>query len=101
MRRTDEAMCANCPFDTHGPGLALRKSLMPGRFEEIAQAVWMGLPFYCHKTTRDEGFDDDADDYVPQGTERHCGGALAFVRRARENRERADRRATPPAAEGA
>lgn len=89
----DEVMCANCPFAPSGPGAELRRSLRPGRFEEIAQAVWAGVPFWCHKTVEDDGWDDEGDDYTPAGTERHCGGALAFVRRAEENRRRAERRA--------
>ena len=84
-----EAMCGNCPFDSTGPGAELRRSLRPGRFAGICQAVWAGLPFWCHKTTVDEGFEGDEDDYVPSGKERHCGGALAFLRRAQEGRERA------------
>lgn len=95
-----EVMCGNCPFDSTGPGAALRRALRPGRFEEIAQGIWMGLPFYCHKTTSDEGFEGAEDDYVPNGKERHCGGALVFVRRAQENCERAalrsERRTTAP-----
>ena len=86
--RPNEVMCANCPFAPTGPGADLRRSLRPGRMAEIQQAVWIGATFYCHKTTTDDGWDDDGDSYLPAGKERVCGGAVRFQRIARENRER-------------
>lgn len=83
----EEAMCDNCPFAPSGPGLALRKSLRPGRFNAIAQAVFQGIPFWCHKTTDwDAEENEDGDEYTLVGRERECGGSVAFRRRAQEAR---------------
>ena len=81
MASTDEVQCDNCPFARRGPGARLARSLRPGRMAEIKRGVLMGAPFYCHKTTRDEGWDDEDEWYQATGRERICGGAVAFVRR--------------------
>jgi hypothetical protein len=79
-----EKMCEDCPFGTSKAQLHMRRSLRPGRFNEICQSVWQGGYFPCHKTTV---FDDDGDTiYNPD--ERQCRGALEFVERAAENRAR-------------
>ena len=82
----DEVMCANCPFASSGPGLALRNTLRPGRFNAIAQSVFAGDVFWCHKTTTEDGWDEEGEDYRGVGRERECGGAVAFRRRAQEAR---------------
>lgn len=68
-------MCADCPFGSSKSQRNMRNSLRPGRFNEIAQSVWMGASFPCHKTTT---FDDD-DEYAPTGREKECRGAIEFV----------------------
>mgnify|MGYP001559051621 FL=1 len=79
---TDEVMCDNCPFARTGAGAHLRRSLMPGRMEEIKRSVLNGAPFYCHKTTDDEGWDDDSEFYSATGKERVCGGSVRWLRRS-------------------
>lgn len=61
-------MCETCPFQTSGPGLALRKSLRPGRFADIKRDLRHGGNFLCHKTTDETG----------NGTKLQCAGALAY-----------------------
>lgn len=63
-----EKMCENCPFSQKGPGLDLRDSLAPGRFDSIKFGLNKGEYFLCHKTTRSTG---DRSDLV-------CAGALAY-----------------------
>ena len=75
--------CANCPFAPDGPGANLRRTLRPGRMREIQRAVLMGAPFWCHKTTDDEAWDEDGDRYLGNGRERECGGAAEFRRTGR------------------
>ena len=79
MSTPSEQMCDNCPFARTGPGAHLRRSLRPGRMAEIKRAVLNGAPFYCHKTTTDNGWDDD-EGYLPDGSERVCGGSLAWLK---------------------
>lgn len=43
--------CADCPFASRGKGLHLRKSLGPGRWEEILKDLRDGKYFPCHKTS--------------------------------------------------
>jgi hypothetical protein len=80
--------CADCPFGSSKAQRHMRKSLRPGRFNEICQSVWLGGYFPCHKTTI---FDDD-DEYVPAPKEMECRGAIEFVARAAANREKAESR---------
>lgn len=49
------AKCADCPFQKAGKGLALRRSLRPGRWREILAGLRRDEHFICHKTTRDTG----------------------------------------------
>lgn len=81
-------MCADCPFGNSQKQRHMRNSLMPGRFKEIAQSVWRGAYFPCHKTTQ---FDDDGE-LIPNPHERQCVGAIEFIERAAANRRRAERR---------
>jgi len=62
------AQCADCPFATSGAGLALRKSLQPGRFASIKRDLLCGEYFVCHKTSRETG----------DGSHMVCAGALEF-----------------------
>lgn len=50
-------MCDDCPFGFSPKQKHMRRSLMPGRFNEICQSVFQGFAFICHKTTShdDEG----------------------------------------------
>jgi hypothetical protein len=77
-------MCADCPFGSSKAQRHMRNSLRPGRFNEIAQSVWLGGYFPCHKSTT---FDDDGDVQFTR-EERQCRGALEFVARAAANREK-------------
>ncbi len=77
------AMCNNCPFASKGPGLRLRKSLMPGRWRGILMGVLLGQAFFCHKTTDDNAQDDDYDRYMPTGKEQVCFGSLEYIRKIR------------------
>lgn len=79
------AMCADCPFGHSRAQTHMRKSLRPGRFNEICQSVFQGSVFSCHKTTE---FDDDGEP-IHTKRERECAGAIEFRRNAIANRERA------------
>jgi hypothetical protein len=83
-------MCDNCPFGHSPEQRHMRDSLMPGRFNEICQSVFLGFSFICHKTTTH----DDDGEYRPGQKDRECAGAIAFREAAITNRERADRRAS-------
>lgn len=72
-----DQLCANCPFAKSGPGLALRKSLRPGRWREILRALLRGEVFWCHKTTGDGEWDEDGT-YHASHHERICAGAIAY-----------------------
>lgn len=63
--------CADCPFNSHGEGLHLRRSLHAGRFEGILTALRNYGHFICHKTTRATG----------DGSNRLCAGAIRWQRR--------------------
>jgi hypothetical protein len=84
-----EGLCSDCPFGNKPAQLHMRRSLRPGRFEEICQAVWLGVFFPCHKTTTH----DENDEYVRTGKERQCAGSIQFMESARQVRERAEARA--------
>lgn len=60
--------CQDCPFNSKGPGLHLRKSLRPVRWREILDSLRYGQHFPCHKTTHETG---DGSDLV-------CAGAIAW-----------------------
>lgn len=62
------APCENCPFNTSGKGLSLRKSLARGRWSEITRGLLRGEYFTCHKTTEETG----------DGSELMCAGAIAY-----------------------
>ena len=87
-------MCHDCPFGNSEAQRHMRNSLRPGRFEEIAQSVWQGAFFACHKTTRGE--EDDEGNYIYTGKEKQCRGAIEFVERVAANRNEAERRAEAP-----
>lgn len=77
---SDEIECNRCPFAKSGPGKKLAQALRPGRMREIKRAVASGATFWCHKTTVDEGWDEEDGDYYAQGRERVCGGSLRWLR---------------------
>ncbi len=71
--------CPKCPF---------RRDVTPyithSRAVEIITAITTGdQTFMCHQTTRqdfdDDGDDDDERQYVPNGQEEHCAGALVML----------------------
>lgn len=78
-------MCANCQFGSSKAQQHMRKSLRPGRFKEICQAVWRGSYFPCHKTT----VHDDDGEVIPRRQEMQCRGAIEFVECAAANRNKA------------
>jgi hypothetical protein len=78
-----EKMCSDCPFGRTKAQQHMRNSLRPGRFEGICQAVWQGVYFPCHKTTK---FDNDGE-VLPNRNEKMCRGALEFVERAAKARK--------------
>lgn len=63
-----EKKCTDCPFDTKGPGLHLRKSLGRERWREILSSPLNNQHFPCHKTTRETG----------NGTNLVCAGAIEW-----------------------
>lgn len=85
-----EMMCDSCPFGHEKKQAAMRNGLRPGRFDSICQDVFAGAFFACHKTT---SHDDDGDERWT-GKELECFGAIEFRRRAIENRNQAERRAS-------
>ena len=76
--------CDNCPFATRGKGLHLRKSLRPGRWREIIRSIYLGQPFYCHKTVDWDAQGEDSDDYRPTGNEQVCHGSIEYLRKVRQ-----------------
>lgn len=85
-------MCSDCPFGGSKAQRHMRRSLRPGRFEEIAQAVWLGAFFPCHKTTE---HDDETGEALHTGRERQCAGSIQFVERAHNARVARGRRGLP------
>lgn len=61
-------MCADCPFASKGPGLALRKSLAKGRWQSITRGLLRGECFTCHKTTDETG----------DGSNLVCAGSIEY-----------------------
>lgn len=68
--------CENCPFHKTGPGRQLRDSLQPGRFAEIKRSLLNEEVFWCHKTTNEDGWDEETGDYIGRGLV--CAGAIEF-----------------------
>lgn len=81
-------MCADCPFGSSKAQRHMRNSLRRGRFNEIAQSVWQGGYFPCHKTT----VHDDDGEVIPRRQEKQCRGAIEFAERAAANRNKAEGR---------
>ena len=74
-----ETMCDNCPFAEDGPGLFLRRSLAPRRWDEIITGLHKGQHFLCHKTTADAE-DDDEGNEVRYPHAMICAGARYYQR---------------------
>jgi len=62
------AMCRDCPFQSKGPGLRLRRSLGPGRWRSILFDLRHNQHFTCHETSEETG----------NGTNLVCAGAIAW-----------------------
>ncbi len=60
--------CVDCPFNSSGPGLRLRKSLAATRWREIRSSLIQGNHFTCHKTTHEAG----------NGSNLICAGAIEW-----------------------
>jgi len=60
--------CRDCPFNSRGPGLHLRRSLRPGRWIIILNGLRKGEHFLCHETTHETG----------NGSNLICAGAMAW-----------------------
>lgn len=67
MWRTKE-MCADCPFQSSGPGLHLRKTLAKGRWKSILKDLRDQRHFLCHKTTTETG----------DGSNKVCAGSIQW-----------------------
>jgi len=63
-----DKMCADCPFQSKGPGLHLRKSLQRDRWLEILSGLRIQGHFICHKTTDETG----------NGSDLVCAGAIEW-----------------------
>lgn len=63
--------CLNCPFNSSGLGLHLRKSLKRGRWREIIRGILSGEHFTCHKTADETG----------NGSNLMCAGAIKYQNR--------------------
>lgn len=61
-------MCRSCPFQSRGPGLALRKSLHPSRWRQILYGLRHDMHFHCHETTEETG----------NGTNLVCAGSIEW-----------------------
>lgn len=71
--------CDNCPFASSGKGLAMRRSLAPGRWREILDSLRQGAPFHCHKTTVDMIEDEETGDVVDVGPKaKLCAGSIEW-----------------------
>lgn len=68
-------MCVDCPFASSGPGAHLRRTLRPGRMEEIKQGLRDGNYFPCHQGLGD-GLDDDGEEINVANLV--CAGALSW-----------------------
>lgn len=66
--------CENCPFQTSGPGLHLRKSLGRGRWSGILHSLMADGFFPCHKTVQ---YDDETGE-AKRGSGKACAGALEW-----------------------
>jgi hypothetical protein len=62
--------CAKCPFRTD-----VQPYLSFERAKEIAAGLRDHGSFFCHRTVDYDDQDEDADEYVTQGTEQQCAGA--------------------------
>ena len=85
-----EEMCDSCPFGHSKKQAHMRRSLPPGRFNEICQSVFQGFIFACHKTTTHD--DSDEGEWIPTEKDRECAGAISFRETAIANREERERR---------
>lgn len=63
-----EKPCENCPFNSSGPGLHLRKSLSKVRWRDVLAGLLEGQHFTCHKTSEECG----------DGSDLMCAGAIAW-----------------------
>lgn len=68
--RTDKP-CADCPFNSSGAGLHLRKSLGRKRWAEITGGLAREEHFTCHKTADETG----------DGSNLMCAGAIQWQKR--------------------
>src|ERR1700690_3153718 len=66
-------MCDNCPFQSSGEGLHLRKSLGRGRWAGILHHLMADGFFPCHETV-----DYDEEGEAKHGSGKACAGALAW-----------------------
>lgn len=65
--------CKDCPFNSGGSGLRLRKSLQRGRWAEILHGLRNDGYFHCHNTTE---FDEDGE--AKNGSGLLCAGAFEW-----------------------
>jgi len=65
--------CHDCPFNDHGEGLALRKSLARGRWKQIVDNLRSEGHFPCHNTVE---YDDEGEAIRKSGV--LCSGAIEW-----------------------
>ncbi len=66
--------CPECPFRTDIDGY-----LAPGRCREIAESLFRGGSFPCHKTTVPAEYEDGEEDLVAGPNSQQCAGASIFL----------------------
>ncbi len=73
-------MCAKCPFQGEGKGLALWQSLMPERRAEILNALMADGSFPCHETGEEpeDGYDEDDEYFNLESGMLLCSGSLEW-----------------------
>lgn len=63
--------CSDCPFNSSGPGLRLRRSLAGKRWFSILEGLKNDRHFICHKTGEETG----------DGSQLLCAGAIRWQER--------------------
>lgn len=74
MKHTMATPCENCPFRTD-----IRGYLREDRIREIAESLFRGASFPCHKTTEAWEDDDGDSDMVESEDSQQCAGAEIFL----------------------
>lgn len=76
--------CDDCPFGQTEAGQAMQELLREYRWDSITASLLKGEHFLCHKTTQDEGWNEDDDGhekYEIVGPELICTGSIEWQAR--------------------